>query len=63
MFYKNIKSELSDKTILFITHKLKGIKEADKIILINNGKLIDIGRHEELYNRCTMYSNLYNMKD
>lgn len=48
-----------NSTIVIITHKLKNITDSDKIILIDNGKIIKIGSHEELRNN-KLYQKLYN---
>ena len=45
---KNLKEFFIDKTVVIITHKLNRVVSADKIILINNGKIIQQGTHEEL---------------
>lgn len=38
----------SDKTVLFITHRLTHLKQMDKIAILDNGSLIEIGEHDEL---------------
>ncbi len=48
-----------NSTIVIITHKLKNITDSDKIILIENGKIVKIGSHEELMNN-RLYQKLYN---
>ena len=52
---KLLKSKLKDKTVLFISQKINVVKNADKIIVLNNGKIIDIGTHNELLKRCSYY--------
>tara|TARA_B100001248_G_C27397844_1_gene467028 strand:- start:3066 stop:5984 length:2919 start_codon:yes stop_codon:yes gene_type:complete len=46
----NLISELSDKTVFFITHRLSSIKNADCIIMMNKGRIDEVGTHEELIN-------------
>ena len=48
-----------NKTTLVIAHRLSTIIRADKIIVINQGKIADIGTHEELLKKSTIYKNLY----
>ncbi len=49
---------MKDKTVLVIAHRLSTIKNADKIAVINEGQLVELGKHEELlqiengYYRC-----------
>jgi len=48
-----------DKTILIIAHRLSTIINCDKIIVIDDGKIIDIGPHNKLLKRCKKYQELY----
>ena len=48
-----------NKTTLIIAHRLSTIIRADKIIIINRGKIIDIGTHNELLKNSAIYKNLY----
>jgi len=43
------------KTILIIAHRLSTVVNADKIVLLENGKLIEEGSHDELYKKKTKY--------
>jgi subfamily B ATP-binding cassette protein MsbA len=45
-------------TAVVIAHRLSTIKEADSIIVLDRGKIIDMGRHEELMARCDLYIHL-----
>ncbi len=48
-----------NKTTLVIAHRLSTIIRADKIIVMNQGKIENIGTHSELLNDSTIYKNLY----
>ena len=50
----------SDKTRIIVAHNLATVKDADRIIVIDSGKILDMGTHEELKNRCVVYQNLLN---
>jgi len=48
-----------NKTTLVIAHRLSTIIRADKIIVMNQGKISDIGTHNELLKNSLIYKNLY----
>lgn len=50
-----------DKTLIVITHKIKTVINADKIVYMGNGKIICDGKHEELIKNCSEYRRLYEM--
>ncbi|MBD3168426.1 MAG: ATP-binding cassette domain-containing protein [candidate division Zixibacteria bacterium] len=50
---------LRDRTTLVIAHRLSTIVNSDKIVVIDNGVIVDAGAHEELLGRCPLYSRLY----
>ena len=49
-----------EKTSIFIAHRLATIVNVDKIIVLNNGKIVEQGNHEELVASGGYYSKLYN---
>ena len=48
-----------DKLGIFITHRIKVAKQAEKIIVLNEGKLQGIGNHDYLYENCERYKELF----
>lgn len=52
----NLKGEY---TILIIAHRLSTVIDVDKIFVIDDGKIIDSGTHQELLKKCEFYKNLY----
>jgi len=46
-------------TTIIIAQRVASIKEADRIIIMNEGKIEDIGTHDELLKRNSMYKDLY----
>ena len=48
-----------NKTTLVIAHRLSTIIRADKIIVVNQGQIVDIGTHNELLKNSMIYKNLY----
>ena len=49
----------SRATTIVIAHRLSTILAADKILVFEDGRLLDSGRHEELMRRCALYGRLY----
>ncbi len=54
----NLRAVRNGKTTLIIAHRISTIKDADKIIIVNEGKVIDTGTHQELMNRCNFYKDM-----
>ena len=48
-----------EKIAVYITHRAKIAAKADNIFVMENGKIIDIGTHDDLMDRCTIYQTLY----
>lgn len=49
---------LEDRTVIMVTHKRQVLEVVDKIIFIENGEIVDIGKHDELYERSESYKEL-----
>ena len=54
-----LNTELADKTAIIITHRIYGLLNFDKIMVLDNGEITDIGTHEELINREGYYRELW----
>jgi len=60
---KAIDNLMQDKTVLVIAHRLSTIQNANKIVVINQGEIVEIGTHEELINiEHGVYKSLYEMQ-
>ncbi|MCM1534165.1 MAG: ABC transporter ATP-binding protein/permease [Corallococcus sp.] len=51
----NLTQERAGKTTVFIAHRISTVKDLDKIIYMDGGKIIDYGAHNELLGRCDSY--------
>jgi len=50
------------RTTFIIAHRLRSVQKADLILVVNNGKIVERGRHEELLARNGIYSQLYELQ-
>ena len=55
---KSIKENLKDKTIIIVAQRIGTIKDADKIIVLDEGKIVGIGTHTDLLNSCEIYKEI-----
>jgi len=55
---RNLKTIRDGKTTLIIAHRISTIKSADKIIIVDEGKVVDVGTHDELIDRCYFYKDM-----
>ena len=52
----------TNKTSIMITHHISGVKNANKIIVLKDGKIDDIGSHTDLISRGGLYGKMYEMQ-
>ncbi len=53
---------MKDHTTLVIAHRLSTIRKADKIIVIDRGRIVEAGKHDELMERSGLYRKLYDLQ-
>ena len=58
-----LKSALKGRTSIVIAHRLSTVKDADQIIVLEDGIIVERGKHEELFNAGGLYSELYTRQD
>jgi len=50
------------RTTLVIAHRLSTVRSANKIVVLENGQIVEIGRHDELLGRRGIYRRLYDLQ-
>lgn len=55
---KAIKQTTKDATLLIVAQRIGTIKNADKIVVLENGKCVGIGKHSELLKKCSIYKEI-----
>jgi ATP-binding cassette subfamily B protein len=53
-----IQKAVVGRTVLIVAHRLSTIQNADQIVVLDNCQIVDVGRHEELLERCNKYQDL-----
>ena len=53
---------MSGRTVFVIAHRLSTVRRADRIVVIENGTIADVGRHEELMKKLGTYRRLYELQ-
>ena len=56
---KSLQTLMKDRTTFVIAHRLSTIQKADQILVIENGKIAEQGKHQELLNKKGRYFDLY----
>ena len=55
---ENIKNHRQGKTNIIVSHRISAVRHADKILVLENGKVLSEGTHGELLDKCTWYREL-----
>lgn len=62
MVQKAIEVLMKDRTALVIAHRLSTVQNADKIVVLDKGKILEVGSHNELYEKGGLYRRLYDIQ-
>ena len=58
IIHDNLQSFFKGKTVVIIAHRLSTVKNADQIVVLKGGKIVEIGNHQELVSNKSDYFNL-----
>ena len=56
---KAFREEIPGTTKLIIAQRVASVQDADMIIILDNGQVVDVGNHDELMGRCAIYQEVY----
>ena len=60
LLYNELKKEYKDTTKIIIAQRIASVKDADRIIVLDNGRIANVGSHNELMNVSEIYQEIYN---
>jgi ATP-binding cassette, subfamily B, multidrug efflux pump len=53
-----LKKEIKDATTLIVAQRIGTIKDADRIVVLDDGKIVGMGTHQELMGNCSVYQEI-----
>jgi ATP-binding cassette subfamily B protein len=61
--FQNLSSAFADRTVLFVTHRLATLKGADMILMMDQGRVVEVGSHDDLMAQKGQYYWLYQQQE
>ncbi|HEY8333399.1 MAG TPA: peptidase domain-containing ABC transporter [Tardiphaga sp.] len=59
---RNLRRIASGRTVIIVSHRLSMLAEADSILVIEGGRVVDVDRHDKLIAKCSIYRHLWNQQ-
>ena len=59
---QNLRETRAGKTTFIIAHRVSTLEHLDKLVYVDDGRIVDVGTHSELYDRCAEYRNMVELQ-
>jgi ATP-binding cassette subfamily B protein len=60
--FNSLEQHMEGKTVVLITHKFSTVKNADRIVVLEHGQIVESGRHDDLIKKNGRYEELYSIQ-
>ncbi len=57
-----LRKNLGKSTVILISHRVTTLMQADRILVLDNGRVADLGTHQELISRPGIYKDIYDIQ-
>jgi subfamily B ATP-binding cassette protein HlyB/CyaB len=59
---RNLRRMAEGRTVIIVSHRLSMLSDANQILVIDRGRIVDVDRHDGLLSKCTIYRHLWNQQ-
>jgi ATP-binding cassette subfamily B protein len=62
LIFDNIYEFIKNKSVIIVSHRFSTVRKADRIIVLNEGEIVESGKHSELLALGRYYANAFNLQ-